>query len=285
MNYYSYAPNTGMQYHQTSKEAKEVADKAIRTFLHNNITAEDVLETITWGEVTERATSTGEVGYALKRQERLTYEAEHPQIIDGRMRDENDSLVLVKNIHEKDLLFHDLVLSIATIWKNLSGKIERFKGHNFRDVHAVLSLLFEKHGVTRGGRDGNMQFFTFDRKYKLQIAIQKQINFGPELQVAEAKLLEAAKQLATAVSGDADSIQSADLETLIISKFKRVDGQVRVSEILELRRYKLHNVLWNEGLAIIDAAIIVTGKKQQIRLYERNEAGTYVAIPLDIAAL
>ncbi|MBV5328516.1 MAG: hypothetical protein JZU65_12925, partial [Chlorobium sp.] len=102
------------------------------------------MNTITWGEVTERAVSTGEAGFALKNQLRLTYETTHPQMIDGRMRDGNDSLVLVRNIHETDLLYHDLVLGIAVIWKSLAGKIQRFKQYNFEDVNAILGLLFEK---------------------------------------------------------------------------------------------------------------------------------------------
>lgn len=276
MNFYSYSPDNGMQYHATKDEAQNAAKTSLQTEFPNDY--------ITWGEVTERAADTG-AGYALKRQDRLSYEEQHPQVIDGRMRDENDSLVLLRNIHEKDLLYHDLVLSIAVTWMNLSGKIQRFKEYNFRDVQTVLALLYEKFKVQRGGRDGNMTFFTVDRKYKLQIAIQKALDFGPELQVAEQKLLTAAKELSTAVAGDADSVQAADLETLIVSKFKRIDGKVKVSEILSLRRYKIHNVQWNEGLDIIDKAIIVTSKKQQIRLYERNEQGAYIAIPLDIATL
>lgn len=284
MNFYSYAPRCGMSYHPTKELAIEAAVADIHAAMKQSADPLE-LEMITWGEVTERAHPTGNVGFTLKRQDRLSYEAEHPQIIDGRMRDENDSLVLVKNIHDKDLLFHDLVLSIAIIWKGLAGKIERFKGHNFRDVQAVLSLLFEHYKITRGGRDGNMQFFTFDRKYKLQIAIQKGLDFGPELQAAEVKLLESARQLTTAVSGDADSVQAADLETIVTASFKRIDGKVSVSKVLGLRRFKIHNTLWNEAMDIIDEAIIVTSKKQQIRLYERIETGAYVAIPLDIAAL
>ena len=284
MLFYSYAPNTEIQYHPTGKEAKDAADKAIRTFVHNGITNPEILGTITWGEVTERTVDTG-AGYVLKNALRLAYEAENPQVIDGRMVNGNDDLVLVKNIHETDLLYHDLVLSIAVIWKSLAGKIERFKGYNFRDVQAVLALLLEKHGVKRGGTDGNMSFFTFDRRFKLAIAIQKKIDFGPELQAAERKLAEAMEQM-TATTGDGEnSSNAADLKTLVTAAFKLVDGKLRVSEVLRLRSFKIENALWNEAMDIIDAAIIVTSKKRQIRLYERNDAGAYVAIPLDIAAL
>jgi hypothetical protein len=275
--FYCYS-NDGMTYHPTGKAAKAAAEKAI----NSGTCPVTLLDRITWGEVTEVARETG-AGYALKNALRADYELLHPQVVDGRMHNENDDLVLVRNIHEKDLLYHDLVLSIAVIWKDLSGKIERFKGYNFRDVQTVLALLNEKYGVVRGGEEGNMTFFTFDRRFKLQIAIQKAIGFGPELQMAQAKLLEAADQI-TPIDGE-NSTNASDARTIVTASFKLVNGQVRVSAVLQLRRLKIANALWNEGMAIIDEAIIVTGKKKQVRFYERNDVGRYIAIPLDIAGL
>lgn len=280
MNFYSHAPNTGMQYHATGKEAKEAAKAALRALLHNGVTGADVLETVTWGEVTERAAATGETGYALKRQELLTYEGEHPQVVDGRMRNGNDDLVLVRNIHDTDLMYHDLVLTIAVIWKSLSGKIQRFKQYNFEDVATVLAMLFEKYGVARGGKEGNMQFFTYDRKFKLRISVQKKLDFGPELQAAQAKLNAALEEMT-----NSDSDAAADLKTIVTGAFTLVDGKLRVSEILRLRSYKISNALWNEAMQIVDDAIVVISRKKQILLYERDGQGEYIAVPLDIAAL
>jgi len=285
MNFYSYSDVGGMQYHTTGKEAKEAADQGIRTFVHNGVTDAEVLGRITWGEVTERAASPAGVGWVLKNSLRLAYEAEFPQVVDGRMKNGNDDLVLVRNIHETELLYHDLVLGVAVIWKSLAGKIERFKGYNFRDVQTVLALLNEKHGIKRGGKEGNMSFFTIDKKFKLIIAIQKKLDFGPELQMAEKKLGEALDDMAASNGNEELDSNAADLRTLLSAAFKLVDGKIRVSEVLRLRGFKITNPLWNEGMDIVDAALIVTSKKRQIRLYERNETGAYVAIPLDIAAL
>ena len=275
--FYSYSPHEGMQYHATGKEAQTASETAIKTMISSLEYSAAELQDVTWGEVTERAATTSDTGYALKRQDRLSFETEHPQVINGRMLDQNESLVLVKNIHEKDLLYHDLVLSIAVIWKDLSGKVQRFKQHTFEDVAAVLDLLFEKYQVKRGGQDGNMQFFTFDRRYKLAIAIQKKINFGPELQAAQAKLNSALDEMTTN--------DTSDLRTLVTAAFSLDGGQLRVAEILRLRGFKIENERWNEAMQIINEAIVVISSKKQIRLYERNIQGEYIAIPLDIAAL
>ncbi|HEX9080251.1 MAG TPA: DUF3164 family protein [Desulfuromonadaceae bacterium] len=275
-HFYSYAPQTGMQYHATKEAAKEAAGAALRQLNHNGITGPDV-ETVTWGEIRERAAAEDGAPAVLRNNLRLCYEREHPQVVDGKMHDSQGNLILLRNIHETDLMYHDLVLTVAAIWKDMSAKIARFKQHNFEDVTAVLDLLFEKYQIERGGRDGNMQFFTFDRRYKLAIAIQKKIDFGPELQAAEAKLQEALNEMATAETGD--------LHTLVTAAFNLDGGKVRVAEILRLRRYKIANELWNEAMRIIDQAILVISSKRQIRLYERNPAGEYINIPLDIAAL
>jgi len=275
MSFYSYAPNTGMQYHATDKEAKEAAAHALKQLLPSGVTCADI-ETVTWGEVRDRASDTG-AGYVLKNALRLAYETENPQVINGRMENGNGDLVLLQNIHEKDILYHDMVLEIAVFWKHLSGKIERFKGYNFRDVSTVVALMFEKYGVKRGGEEGNMQFTTFDRRFKLNISIQKQLAFGPEIQAAQAKLLEALDEMTPA--------EATDLRTLVNAAFRQVDGQVSISKILPLRSFKISNAKWNEGMEIISEALFVASKKKQIRLYERNEQGKYIAIPLDIAAV
>lgn len=277
-NFYSYAPQTGMQYHATDKEAREAADKALQE-LQRNMSDLDVhaktLQTVTWGEVRERAADTG-AGHVLKNALRLAYEAEHPQVVNGRMENANGDLVLVQNIKEMDLLFHDMVLEIAVYWLYLSGKIERFKGYNFRDVTTVVTAMFEKHDVKRGGTEGNMTFRTFDGRFKLNIAIQKQLTFGPEWQAAQAKLLEALDEMLPE--------EAANARTIVNASFKQTDGQVSVSKILPLRHLKIDNAKWKEGMEIVSEALIVASKKKQIRLYQRDGVGGYIPIPLDIAA-
>lgn len=276
MNFYSYSFYHGMQNHQTAPEAKAAAEEAMRimaadTTLYN---AADITG-ITWGEVTERAASTGELGYALKRQDRLTYEAAHPQVVDGRMMTADGDLRLLQNIHESDLLEHDMVLSISCIWERLSATIDRFKQHNFEDVTVFADLLYEKYQAKRGGKEGGMSFTTFDKKFKLVISIQKVLDLGPEILVAKAKMLEAVEQ----TGGD------SDFKALVTAAYSMTDGKVSVAKILSLRSIKIANALWNEALAIAIDAIEVISKKKQIRLYKKNDAGKYISIPLDIAAI
>lgn len=272
MNYYSYTPHLGMQYHLTKPEAiKAVTDAIALCPLDERPT----LPLATWGEVTERIVDTG-AGYTLKRQERLSYESQHPQVVDGRMQDPDGNLILMKNIHEADLLEHDMVLAIACIWESVSGKIARFKQYCFEDVTTFVDLLFEKWQAKRGGTEGNMSFSTIDRRFQLKICIQKTIDFGPEIQVAQSKLAEAIRSMAS---------DDSDIQSIVTSAFTLTDGKLNVAAILRLRKLKISNPTWNEGMQIIDNAIEVISRKKQIRLYKRNDQGQYDAVPLNIAAL
>ena len=272
MNYYSYTPHCGMQYHLTKAEAIAAVNDAIGIC---PLDERFHLPQATWGEVTERMVDTG-AGYTLKRQERLTFETFFPQVVDGRMQDQEGNLILLKNIHESDLVEHDMVLSIACIWENVSGKIGRFKQYCFEDVTSFVDLLFEKWNAKRGGTEGNMSFSTIDRRFQLKISIQKTIDFGPEIQVAQSKLVSAIREMAS---------EDSDIQSIVTSAFTLTDGKLNVAAILRLRRLKISNPTWNEGMEIIDAAIEVISKKKQIRLYRRNDQGQYGAIPLNIAAL
>ncbi len=276
MNHYSYSPHFGMEYHPDKEIAKAAAEEAVRIMSADpGYTADDMAQ-ITWGDVTERATSTGAVGYALKRQDRLTYETVYPQVINGRMENGNGDLVRVENIKAQDLLEHDMVLSIACIWLPLSAMLARFKLHTFTDITKFVDLLFEEYKTKRGGAKGNMTFTTFDRKYRLSLTIQETIGLGPELLIARQKLLDAVDEYPD---------EANDLKTIVLAILFPTNGQVRVAQVLSLRAYKLNNPLWNEGMMIIDKAIDVVSSKRQIRLYVRNEQGEYDAVPLSIAAL
>lgn len=276
-NFYSYSMYSGMEYHATGEQAKQAVDDAIKAMTADETmyNAADI-SGCTWGEVIERAASIGEVGFARKRQDRLSYEADHPQVIDGRMEKANGDMALLKNIHDSDLLEHDLVLSIACIWMLVNAKLARFKAHTFEDITTFVQTLYDHYGTKRGGTEGNMTFTTFDRKFRLQLAIQKTIGLGPELQIARQKMLEAV---------DSYPPEANDLKTIVLGTFFPTDGHVQVAKVLELRTYKVDNPLWNEGMAIVDKAIEVLSRKKQIRLYIRNEQGKYDGVPLDIAAL
>ncbi len=281
MNYFSYSPHEGMQYHETKAEAKTAAEEGRKAMCEegsNYALAE--LNSITWGEVTERVAEKAEAGYVLQRQDLLSYQATHPQVVDGRMENPYGDFIQVKNIKPKDLLIHDTVLLIAIIWMASSAKIKRFKGYALMEILALADILFEQHGVKRGGSEGNMEFRTYDGRFKLNVCIQKTLAFGPEIQVARQKMMQAL---------DYYPPEADDLKAMVTTAYTQIDGGVRVAEILKLRNLNIDNKqarpIWMEALEIIAESLWVESSKKHLRLYVRNDQGGFDPIPLDIAAL
>lgn len=274
MNFYSYSPLRGMQYHPTSDEAKLSADTALKSYTAEDF---DIPSQITWGKVTERATSSGDFNLILKRQDLLSYLAEYPQLKDGsKMENAFGDDIQIKNIKPKDLLINDTVLPIAVIWEELSAQIKRFKTYSLLEILAMADVLFELHGVKRGGSEGNMEFKMYNGLYKVTVGIQKSFCFGPEIHVARQKMIEAL---------DCYPEEANDLKAMVTTAYTQIDGQLRVAEILRLRNLEINNPLWIEALDIIAKALEVKSSKRQLRLHKRNDSGGYDPIPLDIAAL
>ena len=200
------------------------------------------------------------------------------QIPQGMMEDAKGRFVPVANVHETDKLADALVAEIAVKWGELNRAIAEFKNKTFGDVGAYLDLIFEKYQVKRGGKKGNVQLFTYDGRYKLVVAVAEHIKFGPELKVGEQLIYECLSELTDG--------QKTDLVAIVNHVFAAdADGNLNVSRILSLRRIRVEHPKWIKGRAAINDAIQVVGSKQYMRLYQRNEQGEYIAIPLDVAAL
>ena len=181
-------------------------------------------------------------------------------------------------IKPTDVLIDDLVNGMAAQWKQQKEALAEFKRRSFEDVHALVGAINENYGVKKGGEKGNIQLFSYDGTFKLIVAVAETITFGPELQAAREMINECLNNWAT----DAQP----ELKTVITEAFA-TDGQgsVSVGRILMLRRYNIKDERWLLAMSAITDAVRVTGSKQYMRLYERNECGTYLPIPLDIAAL
>lgn len=181
-------------------------------------------------------------------------------------------------IKPADILTDDLINGMALLWKQQKEALADFKRRSFEDVHALVAAINENYGVKKGGEKGNIQLFSYDGTYKLIVAVAETITFGPELQAAREMINECLNNW----SSDAQP----ELKTIVAEAFA-TDGQgaVSVARILMLRRYNITDERWLQALAAINDSIRVMGSKQYLRLYERNEAGAYLPIPLDIAAL
>lgn len=181
-------------------------------------------------------------------------------------------------ISDVEKLIDDRVNEIAEKWKALAVQISEFKVGTFGDIHAVLGTLNEQYQVKRGGEKGNVQLVSYSGRYKLLVAVNEVIGLGPEIQACIEKMKECAAVWTEGAKAEAK---------VIVEEFLASDGKgnYSVSKLLQIRRFKFPDPDWRLALKAMDDALRVVGSKQYLRLSERNEAGAYVAIPLDIAAL
>jgi len=201
-----------------------------------------------------------------------------PKIPEGYRQNANGDLVLIDNIKQIDLLRDELVVSIAARAREKSGELAEFKTSVMADVDAFVRTSAERFKAKLGGKKGNLTLMSFDGRFKVLVAQQDSITFDERLQVAKALIDKCIKKW----SDGAD----ANLLALVNDAFQ-VDktGNVSIRRVLGLRSLEIDDRDWKKAMDAIAESVQVVGSKSYLRVYERTEAGDYLPISLDMAAV
>lgn len=197
----------------------------------------------------------------------------------GHRRDHVGRLVPEQQIKPIDLARDELVREIVAKAKVQSELLAAFKRAVFQDIAAFVDLSAEQYGVRLGGQKGNVTLMSFDGRYRVLRAIQESITFDERLKAAKALI----DQCLNEWSEDA----APELKVIVQDAF-RVDqeGNIRVQQVLALRRLNIEDERWLRAMTAIGDAIQVVGSKSYVRVYERvGETQHWVQIPLDISAV
>ncbi|QEH17329.1 DUF3164 family protein [Histophilus somni] len=182
---------------------------------------------------------------------------------------------LIKDIDKtRDELIGELIQSASA----LQHQIRTFKHNVFNDIAAFVELSAEKYEVHIGGRKGNITLYSFDGKYKLQVAVADHIRFDERIHAAKAQIDECLHEWSAEAR--------PELRSLIDNAF-RVDkeGNLSTARILSLRRVDIQDERWTQAMQAIADSVQVVGSKDYIRFYERDEQGKYQPISLDMAGV
>lgn len=183
---------------------------------------------------------------------------------------------LVKAEH---LLEDQMVRKIIGFAKELSAQIARFKGHTADDIGTFQLLLEEKYGASRkGGKKGNVTFFSYDGLMRVEVRLADNLVFGAELQTAKALIDECINEWA------ADA--NAPIRMLVNRAFQ-VDqaGRINRNAILSLRNVQIDDERWRRAMDAITASIRVIGTKTYFRFGRRpNADAAWENITIDLAA-
>jgi Protein of unknown function (DUF3164) len=199
--------------------------------------------------------------------------------VPGHRRDHLGRLVPEAQIKPIDQIRDEMVLRIAARAAEISALLAQVKREFFEEIDAFVELSAAEYGAKLGGGKGNITLHSYDASVKVIRAMSEHIRFDERLQ--------AAKKLVDECLNDWTSESRSELRTIVQDAF-RVDQSenLRVQQILSLRRYAIDDERWQRAMAAISDSIQVIGSKPYVRVYKRiGTTSQYQQIPLDMAGV
>ena len=177
-------------------------------------------------------------------------------------KDARGAFVPEESIRALDLLIDGEVRKIIGFARALSAQIARFRGHTFDDIGSLQALVAQEYGAPLGGQKGNITLTSFDGLMKVQVQVQDQLDFGPELQ--------AAKRLVDECLTDWASESRAEIRALVTRAFQvDQDGRINRAEIFMLLRVEIEDERWTRAMQAVRDSIRVIGSKTYVRFADR----------------
>jgi hypothetical protein len=194
------------------------------------------------------------------------------------MTDTQGRQVPVTMIKEIDILRDQTVRNIAKEAVEMKSVLMDFKNRIREAIMTFVDKSAKEYHVKLGGKKGNLSLLSFDGQYKLVIAMNDNLVFDERLQVAREII---GKCLNKWSKGARDEIR------LLVNDAFQVDktGKISTARVLGLRRLAIQDPDWKKAMTAITDSVQITGTKQYLRIYERDDNGEYQMIPLDVAAL
>jgi hypothetical protein len=194
----------------------------------------------------------------------------------GYREDAKGRLVPESQIKDVDKARDQLIAELVADARQINDLLRKFRVKAFGDIQAFAELSAEKYGAKVGGKKGNLALVSFDGSFKVVRAMADQLVFDERLQAAKALVDECLKEWAAEAR--------PEIVTLITDAFQ-VDraGKIDTGRILSLRKLDIKDERWTRAMEAIGDSLQVSSTRSYIRVYERNAAGGYVPINLDLS--
>lgn len=196
----------------------------------------------------------------------------------GYWQDANGALIPVAKIKPIDTDRHRVVTELAEEAKNVSASLLAFKLQAMTAIQEFIGRSLAEYDVKTGGAKGNVTLISFDGRYKVTRQMQDSIVFDERLQAAKALIDECIHAWAKG--------SNSNIKVLVNDAFQ-VDkaGAVNTGRVLGLRRLAIDDPTWKRAMDAIGDSMKVSSSKAYVRFYERDEAGEYQPINLDVAGV
>jgi hypothetical protein len=196
----------------------------------------------------------------------------------GFMFDDQGNMIRVDKIKEHDLLRDQLVRDMARDSAVLSDEIQSVKSKFAAKFEQHIANMAQLYQVKLGGKKGNVQLLSFDKKLKIERSKQDRLTTNDHMLVCT-QLVDQCLQSWS--KGSNRNLQA------FVRKYFRVDakGNYNIADLQRVRKLKLEtpDELWNKAMEALDNALEHDFTATYFRAFYREDNGTYVQIPLDIA--
>ncbi|KQI69399.1 hypothetical protein AN189_02970 [Loktanella sp. 3ANDIMAR09] len=175
---------------------------------------------------------------------------------------------------------HDAATGLCHAALTMSAELMRFKHQSLAEMVAARVMMFEDHGVKKGGAQGNLSLRSVCGRYLVKMTVAKHITFGPQL--------EAAKALIDEFMTDELGKGGSEIIHEIVTKVFRLNGKGRIDRdgILGLREHRFEDDRWTRAMDAIDEAICRDSSTTYVNFYTVDPAsGAETRIPLDLAGV
>ena len=200
--------------------------------------------------------------------------------IDDYMADAQGRLVHKDHVEEIDKCRDELVRHIVHNALSVQQRLIDFKENSMSQIEQFVELSAMDYDVQIGGRKGNITLYSYDGRYKLQVAIAEYLVFDERLQVAK-------KMIDDCLTNWTEGSRS-EVKTIIQDAFSvNQEGKINTRRILSLRKLAIEDPMWRRAMDAISDSLQVAGSKQYLRIYERGEGAkdAWKHVSLDMAAI
>jgi len=195
--------------------------------------------------------------------------------------DADGAHVPAKYVREYDKLRDRIARRILADWQAEQKRLRKVKADTLAAIDRLREAAAAETGVPDlGGRQGNIQFRSFDGTITVSVDAARRTEFDERLGIAQRLILEAVGDMT------ADT-QSADLVEIATKAFQpRRNGNLDMQRIRDLRKYKVRHPKWIKACEIIGDCERTVGHRRYVRVAVRTGADeTPQPVTLDIASL
>lgn len=170
---------------------------------------------------------------------------------------------------------------IARLWTEGQARLIALKEETIGLIEHLQTEAANAAGVwPLGGKEGYIQFRSFDGLITIRLDNAKRTEFDERLALAQQLIMEAVKE---SVHGE----HNADLVEIATRAFQpRKSGGLDMQRIRDLKTYKVKHPKWIKAIGIINDCERVIGHRRYVRVTVKKDRNSKPEnISLDIAAL